>query len=55
MLLSSGLLLQKPDQLRMIAHQLVRGLAEEEMQEQVLAHAATNPDMDLAAIFKFKM
>ena len=39
----------------MIVHQLVRGLAEEEMQEQVLAHAATNPDMDLAAIFKFKM
>ena len=37
----------------MVAHQLVRGLGDVEIQEQVLSHAATNPDLDLATITKF--
>ena len=38
---------------KMIAHQLVRGLADPEVQEQVLGHAATNTELDLTAISKF--
>ena len=37
----------------MVSHQLVRGLADAEIQEQVLSHAATNTDLDLASITKF--
>ena len=37
----------------MVAHQLVRGLGDTEIQEQVLSHAATNPDLDLPSISKF--
>ena len=37
----------------MVAHQLVRGLSDIEIQEQVLGHAATNPDLDLNSITKF--
>jgi hypothetical protein len=37
----------------MVAHQLVRGLGDVEIQEQVLSNAATNPDLDLASITKF--
>ena len=37
----------------MVAHQLVRGLGDVEIQEQVLSYAATNPDLDLATITKF--
>ena len=38
---------------KMVAHQLVRGLEDSAIQEQVLSHAASNPDLDLAAIQKF--
>ena len=38
---------------KMVAHQLVRGLEECTIQEQVLSHAASNPDLDLTAIQKF--
>ena len=38
---------------RMIAHQLVRGLSDSDIQEQVMAHAAETPDLDLATIQKF--
>ena len=37
----------------MESHQLVRGLADTEIQEQVLSHAATNNKLDLASISKF--
>jgi hypothetical protein len=37
----------------MVAHQLMRGLGDVEIQEQVLSNAATNPDLDLASITKF--
>jgi hypothetical protein len=37
----------------MVSHQLVRGLADTEIQEQVLSHAATNTELDLASITKF--
>ena len=37
----------------MVAHQLVRGLGDIEIQEQVLGHAATNTDLDLSSITKF--
>ena len=35
---------------KMVAHQLVRRLVDPTIQEQVLSHAASNPDLDLAAI-----
>ena len=38
---------------KMVSHQLVRGLADVEIQEQVLGHAATTPGLDLAAITKY--
>ena len=38
---------------KMVAHQLVRGLVDPTIQEQVLSHAASNPNLDLAAIQKF--
>ena len=38
---------------KMVAHQLVRGLSDTEIQEQVLGHAATNPEVDLTAIIKY--
>ena len=34
----------------MVSHQLVCGLADTEIQEQVLSHAATNTELDLASI-----
>ena len=37
----------------MVAHQLVRGLNDVEMQEQIMGHAATTSDLDLAGITKF--
>lgn len=37
----------------MISHQLVRGLADTEIQEQVLSHAATTTGLNLASIMKF--
>ena len=37
----------------MVSHQLVRGLNDVEMQEQIMGQAATNPDLDLAGITKF--
>ena len=37
----------------MVAHRLVRGLNDVEMQEQIMGHAATNSDLDLAGIIKF--
>ena len=37
----------------MVAHQLVRGLNDVEMQEQIMGHAATTTDLDLAGITKF--
>ena len=36
-----------------MAHQLVRGLVDPTIQEQVLAHAASNPKLDLPSIQKF--
>ena len=36
-----------------ISHQLVRGLADTEIQEQVLSHAATTTGLNLASIAKF--
>ena len=33
---------------KMVAHQLVRGLVDPTIQEEVLAHAASNPELDLA-------
>ena len=36
----------------MVSHQLVHGLADTEIQEQVLTHAATNTYLDLASITK---
>ena len=38
---------------KMIADQLVVGLHDTDIQEQVLAHASDNPNMDLASIQKF--
>ena len=38
---------------KMVAHQLVRGLVDPTIQEEVLAHAASNPELDLASIQKF--
>ena len=38
---------------KMIAHQLVKGLSDGEIQEQVMALAAETPDLDLATIQKF--
>jgi hypothetical protein len=37
---------------KMVAHQLTRGLADPSIQEEVLAHAAQTPDMDLDATLK---
>ena len=37
----------------MVSHQLVRGLNDVEMQEQIMGQAATNLDLDLAGITKF--
>ena len=37
----------------MVAHQLVRGLSDVEMQEQIMGHAATSSGLDLADIIKF--
>ena len=37
---------------KMVAHQLVRGLVDPTIQEEVLAHAASNPELDLASIQK---
>ena len=37
----------------MVSHQLIRGLADIEIQEQVLSQAATNTELDLASITKF--
>ena len=37
----------------MVSHQLVRGLSDTEIQEQVLAHAATSTELTLASIIKF--
>ena len=38
---------------KMVAHQLVRGLVDPAIQEEVLAPAASNQELDLAAIQKF--
>ena len=38
---------------KMIAHQLVKGLSDGEIQEQVMALAAETPDLDLATIQNF--
>ena len=38
---------------QMVCHQLVRGLADLAIQEQVLAHGADNADLDLAKTLKF--
>ena len=38
---------------KMVAHQLVRGLVDPTIQEEVLAHAASNQDFNLAEIQKF--
>ena len=37
---------------KMVAHQLTRGLADSSIQEEVLAHAAQTPDMDLDSTLK---
>ena len=38
---------------QMVCHQLVRGLADPTIQEQVLAHAADNPGLDLTSTVKY--
>ena len=38
---------------KMVCHQLVRGLADPTIQEQMLAHGADNSDLDLAKTLKF--
>ena len=38
---------------QMVCHQLVRGLADPTIQEQMLAHGADNADLDLATTLKF--
>ena len=38
---------------QMVCHQLIRGLANPTIQEQVLAHGADNADLDLAKTLKF--
>ena len=38
---------------QMVCHQLVRGLADPTIQEQMLAHGADNVDLDLAKTLKF--
>ena len=38
---------------QMVCHQLVRGLADPTIQEQMLAHGADNSDLDLAKTLKF--
>ena len=38
---------------KMVTHQLIRGLADPVIQEQVLAHSSTNKDMQLDAILQF--
>ena len=38
---------------QMVCHQLVRGLADPTIQEQMLAHGADNADLDLAKTLKF--
>ena len=38
---------------QMVSHQLVRGLADPSIQEQILSHAADNPGLDLNATLKF--
>ena len=38
---------------QMVCHQLVRGLEDQAIQEQILAHGADNSDLDLARTLKF--
>ena len=38
---------------QMVCHQLVRGLADPTIQEQILSYAAENPDLDLNATLKY--
>ena len=38
---------------KMVCHQLVRGLSDPTIQEQIMAHAADNPDIDLETTLKY--